>query len=77
VSSYRRLIVYVLAGALLGAAGIGLMLVGSLNDNHSQQLAGVLLYSAAIPLLLQAKVAKLESKLEELERELKRRRPEI
>jgi len=75
--SLRRLVFYLVAGIVLAVAGVVLMFLGSFRDNHSEQIAGIMLYGAAMPLLFQAKVAKIESRLSELERELANRGPEI
>ncbi len=75
--SIRRLLVYLVAGILLCTAGVLLMLVGSIRNNPSERIAGVLFYAAAIPLLFQAKLTKLESRIDELERRIRDRRPEV
>jgi sulfite exporter TauE/SafE len=66
--STTRLLVYLLAGAAFAVAGVLLMFFGRVQDHVTTQLLGVIVYTAAVPLLFQAKLSKMEGRIRTLER---------
>jgi hypothetical protein len=62
------LLVYLVVGALFAVAGVLLMFFGRVGDDITTQLLGVIAYTAAVPLLFQAKLSKMEGRIRTLER---------
>lgn len=65
-----RLLIYLVIGTLLALAGVALMVFGRFHDSLATQLFGVAIYAAAVPLLFQAKLTKLEQRIRHLEHRL-------
>jgi len=63
----RRPVVYLVAGGLLCVAGVVLMLIGSVHTNTTVMRAGMIIYMASIPLIFQAKLTRMEIRLNRME----------
>jgi hypothetical protein len=68
----RRSIVYLVAGGTLCLASLAIVLVGSVTHVQQTLLAGIVVYMVSIPLLFQAKLASLDSRLKSLEEYLRK-----
>ena len=64
----RRLLLYLVAGVVLVGAGLLVLVWGELIGDTTFRLAGLALCVASLPLLLQAKLTRLEDRVARLER---------
>jgi hypothetical protein len=70
--SIRRPLVFLIPGIALGIAGIIVVLYGGLTRSVGSQVSGIILFGAAIPLILEAKLIKMSNRIEDLEQRLSR-----
>jgi hypothetical protein len=68
----RRPLVFLIPGIALGIAGIIVVLYGALTRSPSTQISGLILFGAAIPLILEAKLIKMSNRIKNLEQQLSR-----
>ena len=59
-----------LVAIILGIAGIIVVLYGALTRSPSTQISGLILFGAAIPLILEAKLIKMSNRIKDLEQRL-------
>ena len=73
--SSRRLLVYLVLGAVLCLGGIVAMFVGRLTGSITTQLGGIIVYAVSIPLLFQAKLTRTDARISALEKRVRELEP--
>ena len=68
----RRAVVYFIVGGVLCFASLIVVFIGSITHVQHTLLAGIIVYMVSIPLLFQAKLASLDSRLGSLEEYLRK-----
>jgi len=66
----KRPLVFLIPGIALGIAGIIVVLYGAMTRSPASQISGLILFGAAIPLILQAKLIKMSNRIRNLEQQL-------
>lgn len=66
----RRLLVFLVPGIMLCAAGVVMMFWGAWVGSTRAQIGGVIFYGAAIPLVIQAKLIKMSGRVSRLEQQV-------
>ena len=66
----KRPLVFLIPGVALGIAGIVFVLYGGLTRSIGSQISGIILFGAAIPLLIEAKLIKMSNRIKDLEQQL-------